>query len=215
MPIIRKWNTQETEWALFGEAAKHGTLLHFLQEREEITFTDKAGNERTAVAAKVTPTGALLILKDIVNEAPVKKHLDGKLLNWRDCDLRGRLNGEYLAALPDELAALITPRKITQVIGGETIVTEDKLWLPSATELFGKGGRRTECDGPDEERLPIFETEGDRVKCLNGETWWYWTRSPLSSSTTTWCSVHSGGGANSNTATIAIGVAFGFMISEI
>lgn len=203
------------EWREIIAGISSGTLDMILGVRDELTFTDKAGNERTAVVAKAGKTGALLILKDIVNEAPIKKHLDGKLLNWRDCDLRGRLNTEYLAALPDELAALITPRTITQVIGGETIVTEDKLWLPSTTELFGKGSRYTACDGPDEEQLPIFQTEGDRVKCLGGETWWYWLRSPLSSSTTGWCIVFSHGGANSYYATVAYGVAFGFKIGEI
>ena len=203
------------EWREIIAGISSCTLDEILGVRDELTFTDKAGNERTAVVAKAGKTGALLILKDVVNEAPIKKPLDGKLLNWRDCDLRGRLNSEYLAALPDELAALITPRTITQVIGGETIVTEDKLWLPSATELFGKDGWYAECDGPDEEQLPAFVTERDRVKCLGDETWWYWTRSPLSSSTTYWCSVYSNGNATSSNATVAGGVAFGFKIGEI
>ena len=119
-----------------------------------------------------------------------------------------------LANLPDDLAAEITPRKITQVIAGGTITTEDKLWVPSATELFGKGHRCAACDGPDEEQLPIFKTEGDRVKDMDGETWWYWTRSPLSSSTTYFCTVRGNGIALSNGANVANGVAFGFLIGS-
>lgn len=127
----------------------------------------------------MTPTGALFILKDIAFDRKMYDSLDGSLLSWEGSDLRRELNTVELANLPDDLAAEITPRKITQVIAGGSITTEDKLWVPSATELFGKGHRYAACDGPDEEQLPIFKTEGDRVKDMDGETWWYWLRSPL------------------------------------
>ena len=39
------------------------------------------------------------------------------------------------------------------------------------------------------------------VKNFNGETWWYATRSPLSSSTTNFCNVNNNGNANNNNAT--------------
>ena len=126
----------------------------------------------------MTPTGALFILKDIAFDRKMYDSLDGSLLSWEGSDLRRELNTVELANLPDDLAAEITPRKITQVIAGGSITTEDKLWVPSATELFGKGHRYAACDGPDEEQLPIFKTEGDRVKDMDGETWWYWLRSP-------------------------------------
>lgn len=213
---IRKWKKESIEWAELAAHAESGQLQEHLQERDEITYTDKNGDSRTVVAAKVTPNGALFILKDMAYEARIRDRLDGNDLSWEGADLRRQLNSTDLELLPDDLAAVITPRKITQVIGGKTVVTDDKLWLPSATELFGKGSRYAACDGPDEEQLPIFQTEGDRVKCLNGETWWYWSRSPLSSSASTWCLVGIIGSASSNDASISIGVAFGFLIgSEI
>ena len=52
------------------------------------------------------------------------------------------------------------------------------------------------------------------MKDMDGETWWYWTRSPLSSSITNFCVVNSNGSANSYNATNANGVAFGFLIGS-
>lgn len=212
--ILRKWKQQPIDWHDLTTQAKLGHLQEHLQEEDEVTYIDKGGIACTAVAAKVTPTGALFILKDIAFDRKMYDSLDGSLLSWEGSDLRRELNTVELANLPDDLAAEITPRKITQVIAGGSITTEDKLWVPSATELFGKGHRYAACDGPDEEQLPIFKTEGDRVKDMDGETWWYWTRSPLSSSTTYFCFVHNYGNAHSNSATNASGVAFGFLIGS-
>lgn len=212
--ILRKWKQQSIDWHDLTTQAKLGHLQEHLQEQDEITYIDKGGIARTAVAAKVTPTGALFIAKDLPARRPMYDRLPGKLLSWAESDDRRIMNTEDLAMLPDDLVAEITPRRIVQLIGGEEVVAEDKLWRPSATEMFGRGEWGTECDGPDEEQLPIFKTEADRCKNFNGETWWYFTRSPLSSSTTNFCYVYNNGTAGSDNATGANGVAFGFLIGS-
>lgn len=213
--ILRKWKQQPIDWHDLTTQAKLGHLQEHLQEQDEITYIDKGGIARTAVAAKVTPTGALFIAKDLPARRPMYDRLPGKLLSWAESDDRRIMNTEDLAMLPDDLVAEITPRRIVQLIGGEEVVAEDKLWRPSATEMFGRGEWGTECDGPDEEQLPVFKTEADRCKNFNGETWWYFTRSPLSSSTTAFCAVNLSGGATGGShATVAYGVAFGFLIGS-
>lgn len=212
--ILRKWKQESINWHDLTTQAKLGHLQEHLQEQDEITYIDKGGIARTAVAAKVTPTGALFIAKDLPARRPMYDRLPGKLLSWAESDDRRIMNTEDLAMLPDDLVAEITPRRIVQLIGGEEVVAEDKLWRPSATEMFGRGEWGTECDGPDEEQLPIFKTEADRCKNFNGVTWWYFTRSPLSSSTTVFCNVYGSGGAGSVTAAGAYGVAFGFLIGS-
>lgn len=215
MATLTKRVQTDIGWDTITTEAQNGRLTQFLQERDEITFICKDGIARTAVAAKVTDTGVLFAMKEITDERPMYRRFPGKLLSWAESDERQVMNTEDLAMLPDDLVAEIAPRRIVQLIGGEEVVTEDKLWAFSATELFGRGGRHTESDGPGEEQLPIFKTEADRVKNYNGETWWYNTRSPLASSTTTFCAVSIYGGAGSNHATAAYGVAFGFMIGTI
>lgn len=212
--ILTKRIKKPFDWAEIAEAAQHGTLTQLLEERDEVTFTCTDGVARTAVAAKVTDTGVLFAMTEIHTERPMYQRFPGKLLSWAESDERKTMNTEDLAMLPDDLVAAIAPRRIVQRIGGEEVVTEDKLWAFSATELFGRGGRHTESDGPGEEQLPIFKTEADRVKNYKGETWWYNTRSPLASSTTTVCGVGSGGFAGSYNAAGAYGVAFGFLIGS-
>ena len=213
--VMRKWKQVPVNWHDITVEAQQGRLTQFLQERDEITFICKDGIARTAVAAKVTDTGVLFAMKEITDERPMYRRFPGKLLSWAESDDRKIMNTEDLALLPDDLVAEITPRRIVQLIGGEEVVTEDKLWRPSATEMFGRGEWGTECDGPDEEQLPIFKTEADRVKNFNGETWWYATRSPLASSTTTFCATNHYGTAYSHSATTANGVAFGFLIGSM
>lgn len=214
MATLTKRVQTDIGWGTITTEAKNGRLTQFLQERDEITFICKDGAARTAVAAKVTDTGVLFAMKEITADRPMYNRFPGKLLSWAESDERQVMNTKDLTMLPDDLVAEITPRRIVQLIGGEEVVTEDKLWAFSATELFGRGGRRTESDGPGEEQLPIFKTEADRVKNYNGETWWYNTRSPLASSTTLFCAVYHGGNAYSSGAALAHGVAFGFMIGN-
>lgn len=213
--ILKYWDQVPISWHELTVVAGNGSLREFLGEGDEIVFEDKNGVTRTVVAAKVTGTGALFITKDLCGRRPMYNRLSDKLLSWAESDDRKTMNTEDLATLPDDLVAEITPRRIVQMIGGEEVVTEDKLWRPSGTEMFGRGTWSAECDGPDEEQLPIFKTGAGRVKNLDDKAWRYDTRSPLSSSTTYFCGVGGNGGASYNGgATNSHGVAFGFLIGS-
>jgi len=70
------------------------------------------------------------------DEKSEKKYPYGHAL-WRDCSLRGWMNGELLSGFaPEDAAAIATVKKITVAPDqdGGLIETEDKLWLLSATE---------------------------------------------------------------------------------
>lgn len=212
--ILRKWKLEPIDWNHLSTQAKRGRMRAYLQEEDEVTFVGKDGISRTVVVVKVTDTGALFITKDLYAERPMYNRLTGELLSWAESDDRRIMNTEDLALLPEDLVAEITPRRIVQVIDGKEVVTEDKLWRPSVTEVFGRGAWGAEYDGPDEEQLPVFKTEADRVKNLGDGTWWYATRSPSPSSTTNFCNVNGGGNAGNYSATVSTGVAFGFLIGS-
>lgn len=124
------------------------------------------------------------------------------------------LNGTIIHMLPDELWEMIVPRRIVQTVGGERLESEDKLWLPSFTEMFGKEGAEDWAPADtDETQLELFSTERSRVKERPGNgTWWYWLRSPYGSDSTCFCTVNSNGGAGYGNAGHAFGVAFGFCL---
>ena len=100
---------------------------------------------------------------------------------------------------------------MVQIIDGKRVETEDKLFLLSRTQVYGKGDwSRYE---PEDAHLDIFAKERDRVKEYRDMgTWPYWLRSPLASSSTYFCGVFSYGSALSYFASTAYGVAFGFSL---
>ena len=171
---------------------------------DELDITLKTGEELTVQAVGTTEHGLIFLLKDCMkDEHGMNKRMTNKG-GWRDSEMRLWLNGTIIHMLPDELREMIVPRRIVE--------SEDKLGLPSFTEMFGKEGAEDWAPADtDETQLELFRTERSRVKeRLGNGTWWYWLRSPRGSNSASFCSVVSGGGAIYLGASFARGVAFGF-----
>lgn len=93
-------------------------------------------------------------------------------VNYPESDARERLNEELLPLLPDELAALLVERTITQTVDGEMYTCTDKLWPLSAVEVFGEDApdwmqRETRRTSPCRSLLRARET-GKRTCGLPG-----------------------------------------------
>ena len=118
---------------------------------------------------------------------------------------------DLLPLLPAELLEAIEPRNIKELIDRELVEYKDSLWLPSATDVFGGqyAGRYYKDEGHDEQ-LPIFATERGRVKEKDGETWFWWLRSPFSSSATSFVYVTASGSVGYYYAYNSFGFAPGF-----
>jgi hypothetical protein len=127
---------------------------------------------------------------------------------WSNSAMREYLNVDIYNLLPDDLKDIIKERKISQIQDGEEYTSIDKLWLLSRTEVFG-GDYDTDSN---DVHFPLFCDERSRVKQVDSETYWYWLRSPIASSSTSFCIVYNGGGANNSGASYSGGVAFGFLI---
>lgn len=119
---------------------------------------------------------------------------------WRDCSLRGWLNGELLDGFaPEDAAAIATVKKITVAPdedGGGLIETEDKLWLLSATEAGFAPDRDWSLD--EGEPFPYFGNDETRQI---GE-WWFLRSSNRAYAHAAW-SVYASGTAYDYYATYA------------
>lgn len=211
---IRKTITSEIEWNTIKKAQADGKLQELLQVGDELDITLKTGEELTVQAVGTTERGLIFLLKDCMkDEHGMNKRMTSKG-GWRDSEMRLWLNETIIRMLPDELREMIVPRRIVQTMDGERLESEDKLWLPSFTEMFGKEGAEDWAPADtDETQLELFSTERSRVKERPGNgTWWYWLRSPYGSNSTYFCYVNSNGYANCNGASSAYGVAFGFCL---
>lgn len=211
---IRKTITSEIEWNTIKKAQADGKLQELLQVGDELDITLKTGEELTVQAVGTTEHGLIFLLKDCMkDEHGMNKRMTNKG-GWRDSEMRLWLNETIIHMLPDELREMIVPRRIVQTMDGERLESEDKLWLPSFTEMFGKENAEDWAPADtDETQLELFSTESSRVKEKPGNgTWWYWLRSPYGSNSAYFCIVNSSGNANYAHASFAFGVAFGFYL---
>ena len=211
--------TQEvmTTWEGIQNAILNGDAKSILKERDRIPFKLTNGTKLTAVVAAISGDRVCFVVDECFPDAPMYHGLpENESVSWSGSDRRTALNTDTLSKLPPELEAVIIPRVIKQRIDGKVVITEDKLWSPSFTEIFGvdEDGNPYPTDGEDEFHFPIFADERDRVKQVGGVTTWWWLRSPDSGSSTSFRYVFSSGNALSDDATTAGSVCFGFCIGR-
>lgn len=207
-------------WEQLKAAAEAGTAKALAPLKSEIDMVLEGGEAVTIVVAAHLramadkPTGIRFMFKDaLADPHPMNKEWTNKG-GYQASDARRHVLEDIYPRLPADLRAVIRPRKITEVLGGKTLAYEDPLWLPSETDLFGRGDaswQRGAVDGPDDFQLPIFMTERDRVKlCGDRGTFPYWCRSVYACYSDYFCLVYAGGAANGTRAYYSSGVAPGF-----
>ena len=199
----------ETSWARIKALATNGEL----KSGDKIPVTLKNGEEIVLTIGHDERGNAYFCFEDSLNETRPVNSENTTAGGWKAFDIRTWLNNELFPLLPDELQAVIEPTEIVQIINGERVITKDKLFLFSKTQLFGKGEwSRIE---PEDTQIDIFATEKGRVKeCGKHGTWPYSTRTPLDGNTDSVCYVYSGGSASSYDANYYRAVAPGFRITK-
>lgn len=133
--------------------------------------------------------GISFIAENAVTEQPMG--MNGQTgVGWQDTSLRAWMNEDLLAMLPEDLSgAIVAVNKYTNPTAGlgmtEQVVTSDKLWLPSYSELVGEigaGNRRYGAYSSEGEQYQLFAdlgvnwAEGGEKVALSGVYWWM--RSP-------------------------------------
>ena len=215
--------TITTDWAQLKTVQERGNLAEVLEVGSEfpISLEADADNENdvfeqlTAQVTHVTKEGrVMVVLKDCMEKMHAMNDYATNKGGWKDSAMRKWLNKDVLPRLPKELQEMIVPRSIRQMIDGKEVQTQDKLWLPSFTEMFGADAAAewAPCDLGDEQ-FELLDSERSRVKEVPERgTWWYWLRSPRASNSTSFCLVYSSGFADIDRASYASGVAFGFCL---
>lgn len=158
---------------------------------------------------------------------------DANAGGWEDSRLREWMSKEGFELLPTDLSdKIIGVRKLTNNIGGTksanaVSMTSDKLWVPSAVEIFGPistyQGENAYCND-------ILNSEGTRYRIFgdggvsatkknpslgmqfDDSACAWWLRSPLPSSETTFCTVNEYGSFATALSGGSYGVVAGFCI---
>lgn len=217
---IKKTVYEEITWEQVKALATSGEAAKALPLHAEIDLILEGGE--TAVvevaahlpATEDKPAGVRFVFKDCLREPHNMNEYPTNTGGYQASEGRRHVLEDILPRLPADLRALIRPRKITEITRGGTLVYEDPLWLPSETDMFGRGAASWQegaADGPDDFQLPIFENERDRVKlCGTRGTFPYWLRSVRADYSYDFCLVHTDGGAYGGSAHWSNGVAPGF-----
>lgn len=131
---------------------------------------------------------------------------------WEDSELRKWLNGDFFKTLPAEFQKMIRPTiRKSNDSSGVIHTTDDKLFLPTESELFGSAiYSACECG----ERYPAFATSEDRVVVdENGSRRCYFTSSAYAGSSTYFVLVGDNGQVSHNNASDAYRAPFCFHLS--
>lgn len=208
--IIRRVSKPVT-WAEISEQIKQGKARELLSVGDVVPFIMKDGQHVNAVVAEIDPyreNEVAFVIEDCLRDL---HYMNEKCTNkggWLDSDMRKYLNNTIFNLLQEDLKSVIADRTIRQVKDGRELVSTDKLWLLSSTEI----GYDYSTDKNDV-HFSLFTDERSRVKQVDGETQWYWLRSQLATGSTGFCIISGIGGSDTSAnASTAYGVAFGFLI---
>lgn len=210
MEIIRKIPIKNS-WESLKNAAAAGTLDDMLKSGDQIPVTLKDGREILLDVGRDASGKFYFICHDCIAQCQMNRDCTNTG-GWKDSDARALLNTEILALFPDDIQAAMKATKIVQVVRGETLESEDKLFLLSATQVFGDASYCCER-GFNDSQIDIFAVERNRVKeCEDKGTWYWWVRSPGASDSNYFCSVGTDGTITGDYANLSLGLAPAFCI---
>lgn len=219
---LKKAVFEDITWEQVKTLATSQDAAEFLPLYSEIAMELAGGEAVTVVVAahlpatEGSPAGVRFVFRDCLNEP---HQMNTGLTNeggYQASEGRRHVLEDIYPRLPVELRAIIRPRKITEIANGETLVYEDPLWLPSKTDVFGRGRgswQNGAVDGLDDFQLPIFQHDRDRVKtCGTDGAYPWWLRSVSANYGASFCLVYTDGSATTHYASWSYGVAPGFDI---
>lgn len=212
MFIIKKALAEST-WAEIKEFAKKHELSKVFGKGDQIPVKLKNDEEVVFTVGRDKSGKFFFVMEDCLNEMRPMNDKGTNAGGWKATEVRTWLNEDFFALLPDDLQEVIVPTKIVQVLDGKREECEDKIFMLSKTQVFGKGPW-SEIE-PEDTQLDIFLTEKSRVKeCGDNGTWWYGLRTPRQNSSNGFCMVDYDGDADTTIAGSNEGVAPGFCIEE-
>ena len=212
---IRTTVEKVSTWAELKVLSEAGKLGEVLKSGDNIPVMLKNGEEVSFDIGKDENGKIYFVMHNCLKGS---KPMNGDCTNkggWEESDMRRYLNEEVIKLLPDELRKMIKPTKIVQICDGIKRETEDKLFLLSRAQVFGKDEWYKAID-PDDSPIDIFESSRRRVKKIDDDGtlahWCWWLRSPSSSDSGTFCLVRTDGTVYYISASYWYGVAPAFCI---
>lgn len=180
-------------WVDLKDAAMEGKLDRILVSGDRVPLTLKTGEDVFVRATRDKNDKWFFIFEDCLDFPHSMNDIDTNYGGWAECGMRKYLNETVFELLPDELQSIIVPTRIVQIPDGiRRAETEDRLFLPSKTQMLGKGmwGNLE----PEDAEIIYYQRDVERVKgCGKNRAWWYFLRTPYAGSTSAFWAVDKGG----------------------
>lgn len=225
-------NMEDCSWAMLKSLAAAGTLGNYYQIGDTKTIELTSGervvmelvsiNDGEGTAGAYYPRGtADFISKDCMLTTRSMNSSNTNAGGWVSCALRTTLNTTIYETLPQAVKDVIVEKTHKTSAGSQStslIEHTDKLWLPTAYEMFGAITHSANTENANvNKHYAVFDTDADRIKHqgTNGSAVRWWECSPSVSHSTRFCVVNSSGDAGYDDANISDGVPLCFRIGQL
>lgn len=127
---------------------------------------------------------------------------------WDGSKMRTETLPAILAKMPENIQnGIRAVNKLTATRGGSIKTASDKLFTFSEMEVYGSATNSTSGEG---KQYDYYKAGNSKVKKVDSTASWWWLRSPLKSTASSFCAISAGGASTDYNANYSGGVCFGF-----
>lgn len=211
---------ESTTWADISSISELGLAQQYFKVGDQKSITVNGVKYQTRIIGfnhdNLTSGGKAGITFQMVDCLNTTYNMESSNINtngWLNCAMRKtHLRTTIWGQLESSLKSVIKTVNKLASAGNQsaTIQTaQDTLFLLSEVEIFGKVTYSKAGEGS---QYAYYAAGNSTIKKVNGSANSWWERSPIGSSTYSFCSVTSNGAANFDDASSTIGVSFGFCV---
>lgn len=214
-----KPNFADNTWDAIVDACHNNTVLNSWLVADSKTITidsvsyqfDIVGkNHDTYTAGGIAPlTFGMHNSYNTVKRMDVNERLASA---WDSCEMRQTTLPNILSKMPQVIKngiRAVNKPVVNSARDSTIITTSDKLFLLSEAEVVGRKDAAVAVEGT---QYDYYKAGNSKIKTVNGETDWWWLRSPASEAhgTGRFCHIDSDGGTSDFGCIYTAGIAFAF-----
>lgn len=199
------WSAGDTRTVQLSAMAADGVVESHAAQSVEFVLTDPGHY----TLANEKPCNFVVLQKDCLKESGYINSSDKNSGGWKRCARRTWCNSVYRNAIPSTLRGIFKQFKVHTADGSGSTAVESTDWfsLFSEKEIFGSTTYANSSAESQNTQLDYYNASSNRIKHLNGGTYFWWERSPASENPTKFCRVNASGASAARAAKSNSGVA--------
>ena len=201
------WSAGDTRTVQLSAMAADNVNESHAAQSVEFVLTDPGHY----TLANGQPCNFVVLQKDCLEKRGYMNSQGTNSGGWNNCKRRTWCNGTYRNSIPATLRPIFKQFKnyAANGTGSAALESTDYFSLFSEKEVFGSCSYSNATAEANNTQLDYYKTSYNRIKKggINGNSYYWWERSPNSVETNAFCRVDTGGSASSSMANGSRGVA--------